>query len=195
MSHIAMQQTKPGQPLFAHLEALQAACNMLGLVMEKRSNYTWYGYSVGDYALPPGMTKDQLGNNAEYVLSLGPDRLAKLPAGTKPYEIGIIPDPNNPGCYTAVYDFWNGGYGLSGVVGEPVRDAKGEVSMLAPKLKQHYDMACEAMAARQAGDRIEFLSAKEAHAKYPSEFPQTQDEETFVAISTGMDDRVNAYGG
>lgn len=177
--------SKPGQPLFSKMQALQMACQQMGLVIEKRKNYTWYNTPVGDYPLPEGTTVDQLGNNAEYVVSLGDEMRAKHCRGTsKPYELGLIADPNNPGCLIPMYDFWAGGHGLDAVIGSPIFGRSQEdVQMLAPLLKQRYDMCCEVLAARSVGDRIEILTAKQAHEKYPQFCPFSSDEKTFVSIA------------
>lgn len=184
MSHIAAVETKPGEPMFADLDALRMAAAMCGGEIVEQSTYHWYGTSLGDYPLPKGVTKDQLGKNAKYVFRIKPEEYARfgIAPGTKVYELGLVEDPNNPGCYVPMYDYWMGGYGLDKAVGEPLRKGR-DVTMLAPKLKQNYDMACDALAARAAGDRIEFLTAKDAHLKYPSDFPATTDVDTWVSIA------------
>ncbi len=187
MSHVAMQETKAGEPMFQDMEALKMACDMLGLVIEVRKNYTWYNRHMGDYPIPAGVKKEDLGNNAQFVVRLNDEMTAKHQRGSqKPYEIGMMADPNNPGCYVPIYDFYNGGYGLEAVIGKPLFNdaAQTQIRMLCPKLKQTYDMCCDALAAKQAGDQIEFLTAKAAHAKYPKVFPQpTEDEATWVSIA------------
>jgi len=187
MSHVAVQQTKPGEPMFADLEALKMACDMLGLEIEVRSNYAWFNRHMGDYPLPAGMKANELGNNAKFVVKLT-EATASKRADTShiPYEIGMVEDPNNPGCYTPIYDFWAGGYGLEETVGAPLFEGKDtrKVQMLCPKLKQFYDMCCDKLAAQQAGDNIQFLTAKDAHEKYPLLFPNpTNDVDTWVSIA------------
>lgn len=193
MSHIAVQQAKPGEPMFKDVQALRMACDMLGLTIEERSNFAWFNRSVGDYPLPAGMTSDQLGKNAAFVVRLNDENKAKhARPGTEPYEIGMIADPNNPGCFVPMYDHWMGGFGLEAVVGTSLKNKTGDVTMLCPKLKQHYDMCCDALAAKQVGDQIEFLTAKAAHTKYPQLFPQeTADESTWVSIAN-TDNRIEA---
>lgn len=187
MSHVAVQETKPGQPMFSSLAALQMACGQLGLEIEERSNYEWYGHHVGDYPVPEGMSTDQMGKNAKYVLKLNAEKAAaaRKKHGRNPYEIGILEDPNNPGCYLPMYDFWGGGYGLDDVVGAPLfnKGKQSDVKMLCPTLKQHYDMCCDAMAAKKAGDKIEFLTMKDAHIKYPKQFAKSEDTKNWVSIA------------
>lgn len=189
MSHLASQTTRPGEPLFVDLAALKQAAETLGLEMIEQSNYRWYGKTVGDYPLPAGQTAETLGKNAKFVLRIPATKVAEMRAATRyfnePYEIGILEDANNPGCYVPVYDFFMGGYGLDAIVGEPITDGD-VVRMLAPKLKQRYDMVADVFAAQEAGDSIEFLTTKDAHVKYPNTFAQPGDEDTFVSlVNTG----------
>lgn len=167
------------------MKALQMACQQLGLVIEQRSNYTWFNTPVGDYPLPEGTSTDQLGNNAKYVIALNEEMQAThCRPGVKPYELGLIEDPNNAGCLIPMYDFWAGGLGLDAVIGSPIfGKSKNDVLMLAPLLKQRYDMCSEVLAARSVGDNIEILTAKQAHEKYPQFCPFSSDEKTFVSIA------------
>lgn len=187
MSHVATQETKPGEPMFADMEALTLACEMLGLVIEHRTNYEWYNRHVGDYPVPAGVKVADLGNNAKFVVRLGDEAAKKYGShGRKPYEIGMIEDPNNPGCFVPIYDFYMGGYGLESVVGRALFNdpAEKSVRMLCPRLKQHYDMCCDALAAKAAGDSIEFLTAQDAHAKYPQLFPvPPENADTWVSVA------------
>lgn len=194
MSHIAYQKTKPGDPMFKDTAALQMACAMLGLNLEQRANYRWFNYSVGDYPLPEGVRVEDLGKNAKLVIRLNDESrtTAMRKHRAEPYEIGLIEDPVNPGCYIPMYDHWSGGFGLSDVVGEPVFDESGQLTMLCPKLKQFYDMCCDSRAATGCGDRITFMNLKEAHEKHPNLFPQaTDDVDTWVSI-VDTDQRVQA---
>ncbi len=193
-----MQSTKPGEPMFKDLEALGFACNMLGLKLEKKKTYSWWGHSVGDYPIPDGVDVNELGKNAEYVISVTGEKAAQLKkkTGRDPYELGLLADPNNPGCFVPIYDFYAGGYGLSDVVGQvlygpnKIDGRHNEITALCPLLKQHYDMACDALAAKQAGDVIDFVKMSEAHAKYPQLFPTPSDDEvTWVSVTT-TDNRI-----
>lgn len=191
MSHIAVQATKPGEPMFSDLKALEAACNMLGLAVQIRSNYTWFNRHVGDYPMPPGVTHAELGHNAKFVLTLNAEMRAKhgVP-GREPYEIGVVEDANNPGCYVPMYDFYAGGFGLEAVVGRALfhdgRDR--QVKMLCPLLKQKYEMCADALAAQAVGDRITFMTLAKAREAYPKQFAAVavNDEEaadTWVSVA------------
>lgn len=190
MSHIAVQTTKPGEPVFADLDCLRQAVEMLGCRLVERNTFRWYGRSVGDYPLPPGMTKADLGNNAKYVIELTPETAARVKKehgyDEAPYDVGIIEDPNNPGTYVPMYDHFIGGYGVDDCLGAPVRDPQhyNKIHMLLPKLMQHYHMCCDAAAARESGDTIQFLTMKAAAEQYPQLFPTpSQDESTWVSIA------------
>lgn len=187
MSHVASQETKPGEPMFADLDALQLAAQMCGGRIVKRNTYHWYQRHVGDYPVPKGMKVADLGRNAVYVFEIPPENYAKLGIAGKPYDLGLVEDPNNPGCFVPVYDFFAGGNGLDKAIGTPLfNDASQKsIKMLCPKLKQNYDIACDILAAKQAGDQIDVLTAKDAAAKYPNLFPATEDEQTWVSIATG----------
>jgi hypothetical protein len=157
VSHVAMMTVKAGNPVFADLKALVRAVKMIpGLKIEERTDYKWYGHHVGDYPMPTGMKASELGNNAKFVISV--DR-KHWPDGQEPYELAIIEDPNNKGCYLPLYDFWNGGQGLDQFLGTPVTGPSGLV--LAPKLIQRYHMACDQLAAAEVGDEIEFKEQKD----------------------------------
>jgi len=197
MSHVAVQETKAGEPMFADLEALQMAARMCGLRLVERSTYHWYGRHVGDYPLPPGMSADELGRNARFVLEADPERFADygLPPHARPYDLGLVEDPNNPGAFVPVYDFWAEGMGLHRFIGPPVRDEHGRPVLLAPRLKQAYDVACDVLAARAAGDQIVVMTAKEAATRFPDLFPPTDDADTWVSVVTGERlDRLAAGG-
>lgn len=184
-SHVAVQQCTAGQPMFKDLQALAWAGAQLDLEIVDKRDYRWYGKSVGDFPTPAGMTASELGHNALFVLRVKEPKRLQLRAqyGQEPYEIGIVEDPNNPGCFIPVYDFWAGGHGIDELCGSPIYE-EGKLKTLLPKLKQHYDMRCDALAAREAGDEIAFFSHKEASQKYPRYLSESHDETTFVSIAT-----------
>jgi hypothetical protein len=172
---------------------------MLGLLLTEKSDYGWYGRSVGDYPLPAGTTEDQLGKNATWVISVDPEKYTSHEKSSrqKPYELGLVADPNNPGCFVPMYDYFNGGYGLDARIGSPVfanKDREEGPQMLAPKLKQTYDMCCDKLAAVAVGDKIEFLTLAEAAVKYPTLFPKSDDTNTWVSV-TDTDARVQTGAG
>jgi hypothetical protein len=91
MSHIEACTTK-----VRNLKALEAAAKDLGAVFAKESNYRWYGRSEGDYSLPPGIKKEDLGK-CDYTIT--------VPGIT--YQVGVVIMPD--GHYELLYDFWGNG--------------------------------------------------------------------------------------
>lgn len=105
MSHVAKMKVK-----VLSLDALKAAAKQLGLEFIKdQKQYKWFGKHVGDYPLPEGFSKADLGN-CDYAL-----RIKDKPGA---YEIGIVKNKNGKPGYTLLWDFWAGGYGLESVVGK-----------------------------------------------------------------------------
>jgi hypothetical protein len=160
MSHITSSRTVPGKPLITDLEAVKRAAINLGLVCEERSNYSWWGRSLGDYPIPDGIREADLGKNAVLVIAVPETDWAKCRSkygksyGSEgPYELGVVPDPQNPGCYTLMYDFISGGYGLDDYIGAPLE----KNTVLAPTFMMHYRMCADALSAADVGDDIQFF--------------------------------------
>ncbi len=164
MSHVAICKTEPGKPLIVDLEAVKLAAMNLGMTCEERNTYKWWGHSVGDYPIPHGYTADELGKNAVLVLSTTPELRQKLGISPDCYELAVIEDKLNPGCYTYMYDFYNGGKGLDKVIGAPVKE-DGAVVTVAPVFLMHYRMCADALSARDAGDKIEFEEQRDGSWK------------------------------
>lgn len=156
MSHVAVARTVAGRPLITCLEAVRRAAKNLGMDVFERETYKWYGRFMGDYALPPGWRPEELGRNAVLVLAPSAETRKKLGVGADCYELAIVEDKNNPGCYVPMYDFWAGGHGLEAVIGAPAKDDKGNVVDVAPTFIQHYRMCADVLSAAEAGDEIEF---------------------------------------
>jgi len=98
------------------LAALKAAVSAIpGLEFrESKKTYNWYGVSVGDYPLPEGMTKEELGH-CEHAIGITGNRNA--------YEVGVVKRKDGKG-FSLVLDFWSGGKGLCELVGEKVKDGR-----------------------------------------------------------------------
>lgn len=85
------------------LDSLKKACEELGLeLVEGQKTYKWFGTFMGDSPLPEGFTAKDLGK-CEHAI--------RVPGSNTAYEIGIVKRKDGNG-YTALWDFWNGGYGL-----------------------------------------------------------------------------------
>ena len=83
------------------LEALKAACKRMGVeFVENKKTYAWWGHSVGDYPIPAGFTKEDLGKC---------DHVIRVPGVG--YEVGVVKKKDGKG-YTMLYDFYGKGQGL-----------------------------------------------------------------------------------
>lgn len=92
------------------LEALKDACKALGLeLVMNQTTFKWYGTHVGDYALPEGFTKNDMGKCLHAI---------RIPGDTRAYEIGVTNRRDGKKGYTLLWDFWAGGYGMQEKVGK-----------------------------------------------------------------------------
>jgi hypothetical protein len=102
-SHVVKVKT-----VITDLDALARAARSLGLEFRQgQKTYKWYNYSVGDYPLPAGITKDQLGKCSHAI---------GIPGNSRAYEIGVVAMPD--GTFSLLWDFYQGGYGLEDVIGK-----------------------------------------------------------------------------
>jgi hypothetical protein len=104
MSHVAKIELE-----IKDLDALAKAAASLGLELVRgQKNYRWYGRHVGDYPLPQGFTREDLGS-CEHAI--------RVPGSDRAYEIGVVQRRDGKAGYTLLWDFWQGGYGLQAKVG------------------------------------------------------------------------------
>lgn len=102
--------------VFDDLQSLKASVNhMKAEFHEGVTTYKWFGISVGDYALPEGITKDMLGK-CKHVI--------RLPGCE--YEIGVV--RKKDGTLTLLYDFWGPGEKLHTHFGVGLAKLTGEYS-------------------------------------------------------------------
>lgn len=146
MSFMVTGKSIKGRPLITDLNAVRMAARLMGMEVHDRATYRAHHDC----------------NDAVMVLSCSAEqaRLIKEKHGLDPYEVGIVPDPENAGSYLIKYDEWRNGFGLHDVIGQPVfsqsKDGRDEKT-IAPLLQMHYRMASDAIAAQQLGDEIEFI--------------------------------------
>lgn len=100
------------------LDCLKAAAKAIGMELVEKKTFKWYGTHVGDYPLPVGFTKEDMGK-CEYAL--------RIPGKPGAYEVGVCKARGDKPGYSLLWDFWGGGYGLQEQIGK-----QGE------KLKQSY---------------------------------------------------------
>ena len=95
------------------LEALEKAASDIGCnLVYNVSTFKWYGHHVGDYPLPKGFKKDDMGKCDHVIRVKGAD--------SKTYEVGVVErkDKQRRTYYVLLWDFYQGGYGLQGAVGK-----------------------------------------------------------------------------
>lgn len=91
MSHISTIQIE-----IKSLEALKKACTRLGFAWAQgQKTYKWYGTFMGDYPLPSGIKKENLGKC---------DHAIRVPGAT--YEVGVVSQGDK---HVLLYDFWTYG--------------------------------------------------------------------------------------
>jgi len=134
------------------IPALRLTAEALGLKLEKRSNFNWFGSWMNDYhaeeaAFNFGIDPKEYGKCAEYVIT----------------------DPNNPGCYEVgvvrrrdgkpgfflMYDFWGGGHGMTAKLGGKEYG----------KLKQVYTAISSKDVARLQGMKCEVKELPNGHVQ------------------------------
>lgn len=90
MSHVVTIKTE-----LRDIEAIRAACAELGITFkENQRTYKWWGVSVGDYPLPEGVKKEDLGHCAHAI---------GVPKAQ--WEIGLM-ENKATGGYRIVFDFY-----------------------------------------------------------------------------------------
>lgn len=105
MSHVATVDVH-----ITNLDALKKACKNIGLEFrEGQKTYKWYGQHVGDYPIPEGYDRNDLGKCVHAIA---------IPGNSNAYEIGVVERKDGKEGYTLMWDFWAGGNGLQKVVGD-----------------------------------------------------------------------------
>lgn len=93
MSHVV---TSPMR--FTDLDLLEATCKEMGLeLVRNRKTFRWYGRHVGDYKLPEGFTKEELGK-CSHVVRVKGDKEA--------YEVGLVAPKDGSKGFLPMWDFW-----------------------------------------------------------------------------------------
>lgn len=116
MSHITKIELK-----IESLDALKQACENMGLQFnEGKQTFKWFGTHMGDYPLPEGFSKEDMGKC---------DHSISIPGNPGAYEVGVCNARDGSGGYELLWDFWNGGYGLQDAVGEEGKDLQEEYAL------------------------------------------------------------------
>lgn len=92
------------------LDLLGKAATACGMELVKgQKTHRWYGRWVGDYPMPAGFTKEDLGKCDHAIRVKG--------ANAQTYEVGVVRRRDGRG-WTLMYDFWQGGHGLEAKAGK-----------------------------------------------------------------------------
>lgn len=90
MSHVVKMEVE-----IRDLDALRAACARLGFRWnEGVTTYRWFGRWVGDYPMPEGMTREQLGHCQHEIVVPGCQ-----------YSVGVVEVGDH---YSLLWDFYDG---------------------------------------------------------------------------------------
>lgn len=134
MSHIATVDLE-----IKDLSALAEAARRLGLeFVQNQRTYRWFGTHVGDYPLPPGFKKEELGH-CLHALRIPLDQ----PGADVAYEIGVVARRDGKPGYAILWDFYGCGFGLQDKVGKDCN-----------ALKQSYAVVVAERAAAKQGFRV-----------------------------------------
>lgn len=110
MSHVSEIKVE-----ITSLDALERAAAKIGCeLVRDKTEYKWFGFSVGDYPLPTGFSKEDLGK-CEHVIKL------RHPTRDS-YEVGVVTRRDGKPGYVLHFDHWNGGYGLVDAIGKDACD-------------------------------------------------------------------------
>jgi hypothetical protein len=115
------------------LAALKAACARRGLAFrEGQTHYRWYGSHVGDYPVPEGFSKKDLGK-CEHAIGVPNDGHSYEIYGHS-YEIGVVRRRDGRPGWTLIYDFWGrGGRAIEALAGKKCAGLKQAYAIEAAK--------------------------------------------------------------
>lgn len=156
MSHAII--SKLDETKITNIQVLKTACEMMGLEFTEcepgKGHYrTWKdqtGSWVGDWPLPEGVSAAEMGDNADFVISV-PKSLD--PQG-RTYQLGIVRDEKAE-CWYPAYDFYAGGQGLEAYIGEVKLKGKKVISSCG-RLMNHYKAAQAVLANQARGKAVHF---------------------------------------
>lgn len=120
------------------LDALGAAAEHLGLeLVLDQETYRWYGTHVGDWPLPAGFTKADMGRCQHAI---------RIPGNSRAYEVGVVRRRDGRPGFQLIYDWFGGGNGLEKVIGK-----------MALKLRHEYNATVAVRKAHSQGLRTNLL--------------------------------------
>lgn len=93
------------------LGALAKAAEAIGMkLVEGQKTFKWFGQHVGDYPLPTGFTKEDMGHCDHALVVVG--------ANKNTYSAGVVRNRDGTPGYSLMFDFWAGGHGLMETLGQ-----------------------------------------------------------------------------
>lgn len=143
MSHLTVMSQQIREADLAYLKKAVNNFASQGLKWrEGQTTHRWYGENVGDYTAEDAATRQGFDTSGfgKCLHAIGTD-------DPRMYEIGVV--RQSDGNYALLYDFWNGGYGLSKIVG-----AKGE------RLLQEFAKEKALALARKHGFSVDKISVE-----------------------------------
>lgn len=138
MSHISLIKVR-----FKSLVILKQTCKELGTVefMQGQKTYKWYEKYMGDWPLPEGYTKEDLGK-CEHAI--------RVKGNSEAYEIGVVKRRDGKPGWELIYDFFSKGKGLEKAVGKDC-----------VKLRQAYAVLVATNKAVAQGFQVEKIKSKD----------------------------------
>lgn len=119
MSHVATVEIE-----IKDLDVLARACQRIGLEFRPgQQTYNWWGHHVGDYPLPEGFTKSELGYCEHALHIAGEPNVTLDKIGYEhglAYEVGVVKRRDGKPGYTLLWDFIDGR--LQNLMGGPKAD-------------------------------------------------------------------------
>ena len=131
------------------LEALARAADALGLeLVRDQKTFKWYGTHVGDYPLPAGFKKEDMGRCAHAL---------RVRDNAGAYEVGVVERRDGKPGFQLLWDFWAGGRGLQAKVGQDCSKLRAEYGAQVA-IRQANKLGYRHNLTRRADGQVEKLS-------------------------------------
>jgi len=112
MSHVVTMKVR-----VTDLDCLERAADRLGLELVRgQKTYRWFGKWVNDYHAEDAAYRDGV-DPSQYGKC---DHVLRVRGVSGAYEVGLVDD--GEGGFRVIYDFYNGGFGLMGHIGDGEKD-------------------------------------------------------------------------
>lgn len=153
MSHNVAIEPEEGEARITDLSLLARAAESLGLkfMWGQDTFQSWYqqrGSLVGDYPIPEGFTKEDMGTCLHAIVNPNAEG-----GGNQSYEIGVVESKKHPGTYALLYDFWGGAL-------------EKKIGNRAGKLLMMYNIECAKEIASNVDNNFQLLEDEENPGEY-----------------------------